>query len=357
MATRPTNKVVLSFNSGEYSPFMDSRSDIEKAAQAARKLRNMQALTGGEARRRPGLRYVATVDPAVVNILTNYVEFPYWYFFLYQNADGVNGQYHAGIEFRGKVRLWESGTVELEGYVRFQKVGPTAVSATTYAWRMWVGTVDSDGTLLTGSNSLVMNVSTVGPYDGSGYNAWQSVSWSVKPSPGSYVSQPYISQGLTESDPPSAAVRVWQYPDGLVMPHFTHVSGTAGSALAFINTTASRSGNDLVLSGDWSASEGGFGQPGIGLWRWIADVSDADPRNWTRSDFEILENFQSSFGSGTTTDTFSHSVAITDSETIGEMYRSLVGASNVTSVVSTFNIGPILRTDYAPVIQQGIDPL
>jgi len=52
------NEPLISFNSGELSPLIDARSDIEKYAAGCRTLENMIPRVYGIAERRPGLQYI-----------------------------------------------------------------------------------------------------------------------------------------------------------------------------------------------------------------------------------------------------------------------------------------------------------
>lgn len=61
MATRNTQKMLVSFNSGVITPRMDARVDLEKASASCRTLDNMFPRTYGMAMRRPGLRFIAEV--------------------------------------------------------------------------------------------------------------------------------------------------------------------------------------------------------------------------------------------------------------------------------------------------------
>lgn len=53
-------KSIVSFNSGELSPLLDGRVDLDKYASGCRQLRNAKILTYGGIERRPGLQYIAT---------------------------------------------------------------------------------------------------------------------------------------------------------------------------------------------------------------------------------------------------------------------------------------------------------
>jgi len=54
------NTPILSFNSGELSPLIEARSDVEKHSAGCRHLENYIPQTYGCAVRRPGLYYIAT---------------------------------------------------------------------------------------------------------------------------------------------------------------------------------------------------------------------------------------------------------------------------------------------------------
>jgi hypothetical protein len=63
----PSDKSLISFNSGELSPFLDSRSDVEKVSSGCRILENMIVDTSGEIFRRPGTKMIDTVGTPAVN--------------------------------------------------------------------------------------------------------------------------------------------------------------------------------------------------------------------------------------------------------------------------------------------------
>jgi hypothetical protein len=54
-----TQKSIVSFNAGEFSPLLDARADIDKYNNACRQLQNAIIETYGAARRRPGLQFIA----------------------------------------------------------------------------------------------------------------------------------------------------------------------------------------------------------------------------------------------------------------------------------------------------------
>lgn len=60
MGRGKSDKALVSFNAGEWSPLLDARIDLEKASSALRKLENYLIETYGCLRRRPGTQYIAT---------------------------------------------------------------------------------------------------------------------------------------------------------------------------------------------------------------------------------------------------------------------------------------------------------
>lgn len=63
----PSSKNLLSFNGGELSPLLDSRSDLDKIASGCRILENMVVDTTGEIRRRAGTRKIAVSNNTFVS--------------------------------------------------------------------------------------------------------------------------------------------------------------------------------------------------------------------------------------------------------------------------------------------------
>lgn len=56
-----SNKAIVTFTAGEWTPRLDARNDLDKAASAVRKCRNMIINRDGGVFRRPGLKYIATI--------------------------------------------------------------------------------------------------------------------------------------------------------------------------------------------------------------------------------------------------------------------------------------------------------
>jgi hypothetical protein len=59
-----SHKNVVAFNSGEWSPFLDSRADNQKYDNACRELTNVTILPYGGVERRGGFEYIAGIKPA-----------------------------------------------------------------------------------------------------------------------------------------------------------------------------------------------------------------------------------------------------------------------------------------------------
>jgi hypothetical protein len=62
-------QLIPSFNSGELSPRLESRPDLEKYASACRTLENFVIMPYGGVNRRPGFEYIATVGPLRVRLI------------------------------------------------------------------------------------------------------------------------------------------------------------------------------------------------------------------------------------------------------------------------------------------------
>lgn len=348
MARNPSSKNLLTFNGGELSPFLDNRVDVEKAANAAKRMENFICEVEGPARRRPGTRFVTEIGPAVIaSGETAYVEFPLWYRMLYQsllggaNPDGTQ----AGPLFKGTVRYWENGTVQLIGKAKYDKSANYPVSASTYPFSMWIGATE-----ISGISSLVANLPT--GTTGSTGGDWVDIDWTGVPPAGQYVWLPYGNwpyiEGAGGSSYPNRAIRIWEYPGGLVVPHVVYGPLTGTFANYAMRLGVSRSGNDLVLEGEMSVYEGGFGQPGVGTWLWTIDVSDSNPVNWVETTFEIVDDLLGGWGLGDQYQEFTENRLIPDSDTLGYMYIAL--SNFAADIQSSVQIGPIFREGRGPIV-------
>jgi hypothetical protein len=61
MGKQRSQRAILAFNAGEWSPRMEGRADLERSHRAAATLENVLVETYGRARARPGLQYIAGV--------------------------------------------------------------------------------------------------------------------------------------------------------------------------------------------------------------------------------------------------------------------------------------------------------
>lgn len=338
-----SDKVQLSFNAGEYSPFLDSRVDIEKASSATRTMRNFLAEVGGTARRRPGLRFVLNTQPGLPDTsssgveLANYIEIP----FLQRMAgrfDPADSNVTYNLEYRGLVRVWESGTVEFVGECGdFRKLtlagGPISISEISY--KVWFGIEHG---VDVGTLETVATIPTSG-----GAGVWYPVDWSGRMSAGeSTWILPDIPGTVGAVTNP---VKLWEYPTGLMFPIEGINGGLPLSGTGATAAEISRSGNDLVV--DWAYQSNPGPTTGHHIWSWELDSTD-----WSRANFiQHMDQYGISIfaDSGTETRT------IPDSATVG--LRFFIGQSIFNEYLSTFDVGPFFRTAYStPEIQQGIDP-
>lgn len=337
-----SDKVQLSFNAGEYSPFLDSRVDIDKASSAARTMRNFLAEVGGTARRRPGLRFVLATTQGLPDGssgssgegLTNYVEFPFWQF-IHWRADGDNPNTAYGLRYRGIVRVWESGTIQMVGELRFVD-GTPSTALTELSYKVWFGETGQEGSLQT-----VATIPTASP------GTWHEVNWAARPGALEHCEMFY--GGIPELvDDPQQRVELWQYPDGMVMPSDPpHVWGGSAGGIGVTACGITRGGNDVDF--EWAISLAPFTTQ-----HYIAtsEMSTVAPmEDYPVDNNTVHLNASTLFGplggTGTTT--------IPDSETIGLRIRAWTANTNVNT--GTFDCGPWLRLEYAPSVQQGVDPV
>jgi len=58
-----SNQALITFTAGEWTSRLDARRDLEKARAALRTCKNMIVTRDGGLKRRPGLKYIATIKP------------------------------------------------------------------------------------------------------------------------------------------------------------------------------------------------------------------------------------------------------------------------------------------------------
>jgi hypothetical protein len=332
---RKTNKVQLSFNSGEWSPLLDSRVDIEKAGTAARTMENMLAVVGGEARRRPGLRLVDEIPaPPEFVTLTNYIEVPLRQEHFQAQETTPGNSENRRTQFRGIVRLWQSGTVQWIGETR-----------TTF-------TVDRDFRVATGETFDVLTAHVVGTAPaGLGsvspfWGDWAAVNWSYRIPTGHHMflaietGPPALYDIHAATEEPTMA-----YPVGwLPFPFTLYSKGGAGSELT---GNMSRSGNSIVTEGTldgggiFSASFGG-----------VSYDYDTDTGETSGQTILFTASTAASIPYGP------YSRTIPDSPTQGVIFELGAGAGVGAGISqSAAMFGPFFREAYStPTIQQGVDP-
>ena len=86
------NEPLISFNSGELSPLIDARSDIEKYRSGCRIVENMIPRVYGIVERRPGLQYIyGSIDNDVTEKVIPFKDPE-------QRKAFIDGLHKAGIE-------------------------------------------------------------------------------------------------------------------------------------------------------------------------------------------------------------------------------------------------------------------
>lgn len=272
--------------------------------------------------------------------LTNYVEFPY-HQFLHWRADPDNPSDAYGLRYRGIVRVWESGTIQMVGEMRFVDGATLPTSLTELSYKVWFGETGQPGSLQT--------VATI-PTDGD----YHAVNWSGRPGSLEHCETYYggIPAGGSEGPDYFPTVELWQYPDGMVLPPDPpDVWGGSAGGTGITACGVTRDGNDLDFA--WSIAPEAFTTQ-----HFIATVeidtevtNDATTSGFNEANGIAHLNASTLFGSlgGTASRT------IPDSATTGLRVAIWTGSQNVNT--GTFDCGPFLRLAYAPTIQQGVDPI
>lgn len=339
MSQARTDKIKLSFNAGQYSPFLDSRVDIDKAAAATREQRNVLSEVGGTARRRPGLRYVLTTNPGAGqgDELTNYVQFPYFQY-LNWRADPDNPSDAYALRYRGIVRMWESGTVQMVGELRFHDSPGIPTSLTELSYKVWFGETGQPGSLQT--------VATI-PTDGD----WHEVNWAARPGALEHCETFY--GGIPELiGSPQFKVELWDYPNGMVMPSDPpHVWGGSDGAIGLTACGLVRDGNDIDL--EWSITPDAFITQHYIATVEIDSTTNDDTQGFALIGGSAVAHLNSSTIAGSLSGTATRTIP--DSPTTGIRIQVWSAAQNVNR--GTFDCGPWFRLAYAPVIQSGVDPV
>jgi hypothetical protein len=260
--------------------------------------------------------------------LVNYVEIPvYFTHRLFPSGAFITLNDRVDIEYRGTVRIWQSGTFEFDGEIRSRGYMNGVWTLPPLARRLsvWVGDVG----LVSGTYHTVKDLAA-------NDDSWQTCQWSTQASGADKV---HFITG--ESFPPTGhtagnRVDLWVYPTGWNLPISFGVPHDAEISNGLID----RDGTSLDFTGD------------VGQWNVASNDTSVfsyylDYTTWTASDF--INEYQVLGAPGS----FNETRVIPDSATQGlRLYFSCGQAGSA----SNFDIGPIFRTTYNPSVQQGVDP-
>ena len=268
-------------------------------------------LTQGEDATGNGLGYALGGGPP----RTAYYELPFYH------TLGVG--YDTGevtMLFRGKVRLWESGTVEIDGHIQCNRAGK--------AYRVWVGPTTTTGAFHTvGTTTLE--------------NGWEAVYWAHHPNAGSYV------HGVLGADfgVPIWLRKLWSFEDGGWA--FPIVFDGFQTELADMDGTITRSDTEIICSGNaWRSPEASSG------WGWWSSVTPSEtPTAWVISGYSGVIQVSNP--------TYTTVAAMPDSATTGIYPRWFSGSpySGVPDMTRICAVGPFYRPSHDPAPRIGVDPL
>lgn len=268
--------------------------------------------------------------------LTNYVEFPFFQF-IHWRADQDNANAAYGLRYRGIVRVWESGTVQMIGEMKFEDDPTVPTTLTELAYKL--------NFIETGQPGSLQTVATI-PTDGD----WHAVDWSGKPGALQHCETYYGGIPVSVAAE-HTSVELFQYPDGLVLPADPpHIWAGSAGGIGITACGLVRDGNDIDFA--WAIAPGAFTTQ-----HYIATIQiDSTAADDTHG-FEVVVGTSilhlnastlggSLGGTGTS--------PIPDSATVGLRIQIWTAHQNVNT--GTFDCGPWFRTGYAPTVQQGIDP-
>lgn len=256
--------------------------------------------------------------------LTNYIEVPFMQFARFRGEDATTHDFltHYDTIFNGTVRLWESGTVEFIGFAKTD-----APLGRTY--RVWEGDSPTDAG---GQHHDVIALP--------GDNTYYAVNFAVKPASGKsiHVIAPFTLNTGGTSD--GNRVVLWSYAaGGWIFPVNFNIGSDAG-----IMGAIDRSGTNSTCvgsSGTWTTISNN-----AVVWSYLCDNS-----------WDNRASFISEYGAVGVSGTFNLSRTIPDSATQGVLWFCADAQGGTNQAWGTFAVGPILRSDYDPVVQQGVDPL
>lgn len=265
------------------------------------------------------IKTINGLDAAAGGGLVNYIEMP----FFHQHVYSVGGTPYV-VWFQGTVRLYESGTVVLNG------VCSTNRPTTPTPYRLWVGPDASSGAFSTVASPVNGTPVTV-------------TDWWVKPASGSYVHL-LFGDAATGGSWWMDKVRVLEYPGGWKYPFTLKLSQSNSdpATKSKQHLTVNRSGNDLLLTGDFDGT-GTLSSNG-GVFTFIQQVSD-----FSISSTVAHLNVGPSVVTG-----FSYSRSIPDSTTEGLRVFSRLTISGPSTAYAYGDFGIHMRA--APTVEEGEDP-
>lgn len=256
--------------------------------------------------------------------LTNYIEIPFMQFARFRGEDATTHDFltHYDTVFNGMVRLWESGTVEFIGQAKTN--APLGRS-----YQVWEGDSPTD---VGGQLHTVITLP--------GDDTYYDVNFAVHPAAGKsiHVIAPYTLNvgGTTDGN----RVVLWSYSSGgWIFPINFNIDSDAG-----IMGAIDRSGTNSTCVGS------------SGTWTTILNNANVfsylDDNDW-----DNRTSFINEYSAVGVSGTFNLSRAIPDSASQGVLWFCTDAQGGTNQAWGTFAVGPILRSAYDPVIQQGIDPL
>ena len=271
-------------------------------------------LTQGEDTTGNATTYAVSECPYVPPVETGYYELPFYHTLSvgYDTAPVT-------MLFRGVVRVWELGTIEIVGHILCTRAG--------YEYRVWVGPSENSGSYhIVGTTTQEAT--------------WEPVSWIYRPEDGSYV------HAILGADLGGATWlrRLWSFGDGGW--RFPIVFDGFQTSYADMDGTITRTETQVLCTGNsyrYGAST---------AWDWWGSVTPGEhPDDWVFSDYSGVVQVS--------TPTYSTVAALPDSATVGILARwysgsPYPGGADVTRICS---VGPFYRPAHDPILRYGIDPL
>ena len=224
------------------------------------------------------------------------------------------------LNFAGKVRLWESGTVEMIGY--------THCTLANREYRVWVGATTATGAYhVVGTTTQALT--------------WEEAYWVYRPAEGSHV---YCILGADLSGSATWLRKLWSFEDGGWA--FPIVFDNFGTTYADMDGTITRSETAITCTGNASRNSASA------AWDWWSSATPGETTDdWVFSGYSGVMQVS--------TPTYTTVATMPDSATAGIYARWYSGSpypgpAYVTRICS---VGPFYRPSHDPVLQTGVDPL